>query len=282
SYFNPGYGQIGQTIFKHCLWNSNGLIWNSQLNDWQPTTQVESGAIVVQYADFPTELKYAIDSDCNIRTGKVVLDSCSFINNVDFTSTSPNRNMIIDSTSNLIEGDLTQFVAMMLQSDPVYNIMFKAGIMVNETTLNVRFNKLSITKEDDIQEEVIFRAKQTPTSPNYLPFQENGAFIDPFPQQLFAVEQSGEISMKSIVILHFYEKSLNSVIQVKDEAKFNGIQLIFRPIEEQLSGMAIMPTTEQTSPYLQCLGGFTILESCQFLPTAFINSAAIRTMHEIG
>ncbi|KAA6385972.1 MAG: hypothetical protein EZS28_018498 [Streblomastix strix] len=190
--------------------------------------------------------------------------------------------MIIDSTSTLIDGQLTQFVAMMLQQDPVYNIQFQKGIMVNETTLNVRYNKLSISKDDDVQEEVIFRTKQTIISPSYLPFQENGAFVEPFPQQLIAVEQSGEIYIKSIVILHFYEKSLNSVIQVKDEAIFNGKQLIFRPIKEQLDGMSSLPTTEQTSPYLQCLGGFTILESCQFQPTNFINSAAIRTMHEIG
>ncbi|KAA6368610.1 MAG: hypothetical protein EZS28_035865, partial [Streblomastix strix] len=99
---------------------------------------------------------------------------------------------------------------------------------------------------------------------------------------LIAVELSGEIQIKSIVILHFYEKSLNSVIQVKDEAIFNGVQLIFRPIEEQLVGMSAMPTSEQISPYILCIGGFTILESCQFLPTNFENSAAIRTMHEIG
>ncbi|KAA6325589.1 MAG: hypothetical protein EZS28_054050, partial [Streblomastix strix] len=43
-----------------------------------------------------------------------------------------------------------------------------------------------------------------------------------------------------------------------------------------------MPTSEQISPYLLCLGGFTTLESCQFQPTAFSNSAAIRTIHEIG
>ncbi|KAA6376278.1 MAG: hypothetical protein EZS28_028196 [Streblomastix strix] len=46
--------------------------------------------------------------------------------------------------------------------------------------------------------------------------------------------------------------------------------------------MATLPTTEQTSPYLICLGGQTILESCQFLPTNFENSAAIRTKYEIG
>ncbi|KAA6395362.1 MAG: hypothetical protein EZS28_009109, partial [Streblomastix strix] len=219
--------------------------------------------------------------DSNTQS-KISINLASIPGLQDLTSTTPNRNMIVDYTSALIDGDLTYFVAMMLQLDPEYYIQFQKEIMVNETTLNVRFNKLSITKDDNVQEEVIFRAKQTPTSPNYLPFQENGAFIDPFPQQLIAVEQSGEIFMKSIVILHFYEKSLNSVIQVKDEAKFNGKQLIFRPIEEQLIEMSVMPTTEQTSPYLLCLGGFTILESCKFQPTNFENSAAIRTMYEIG
>ncbi|KAA6364637.1 MAG: hypothetical protein EZS28_039836, partial [Streblomastix strix] len=170
----------------------------------------------------------------------------------------------------------------MIQYDPGYYIQFQKGITAEETTLNVRYNKLSIFKDDSVQEEVIFRAKETQISSYYAPFKENGALIDPYSSPLIAVEQSGEISMKSIVLLHFYEKSLHSLIQVKDEAIFNGIQLIFRPIEEQLSGMSTLPTTEQTSPYLLCLGGFTILESCQFLPTNFENSAAIRTMHEIG
>ncbi|KAA6404374.1 MAG: hypothetical protein EZS28_000109 [Streblomastix strix] len=171
---------------------------------------------------------------------------------------------------------------MMIKYDPGYNIQFQKGITAEETTLNVRYNKLSIFKDDSVQEEVIFRAKETQISSYYAPFKENGAFIDPYSSPLIAVEQSGEISMKAIVILHFYEKSLHSVIEVKDEAKFNGIQLIFRPIEEQLVGRTSLPTTEQTSPYLLCLGGFTILESCQFLPTNFENSVAIRTMHEIG
>ncbi|KAA6360762.1 MAG: hypothetical protein EZS28_043711, partial [Streblomastix strix] len=163
-----------------------------------------------------------------------------------------------------------------------YIIQFKTGIIVNEMTLNVRYNKLSIFKDDNVQEEVIFRAKQTPTSPNFLLFLENGAFFDLYSSSLIAVEQSGEISMKSIVIVHFYEKSLNSVIQVKDEAKFIGVQLIFRPIEEQQEETSVIPETEQTSPYLLCLGGFTILESCIFLPTNFINSAAIKTIYNIG
>ncbi|KAA6370879.1 MAG: hypothetical protein EZS28_033593, partial [Streblomastix strix] len=132
------------------------------------------------------------------------------------------------------------------------------------------------------QDEVIFKSLKTPISLNFLPFKNKGAFIDPYASPLIAVEQSGDISIKSIVILHFYEKSLNSVIQIKDEAIFSGIQLIFRPINDQLVGMSVMQTSEQISPYLLCLGGFTTLESCQFQPTAFNNSAAIRTIHEIG
>ncbi|KAA6374134.1 MAG: hypothetical protein EZS28_030339, partial [Streblomastix strix] len=199
----------------------------------------------------------------------------------EYTS-SQNRNKIINSSSTLAKGELTQFVSMMIKYDPGYNIQFQKGITAEETTLNVKYNKLSIFKDDSVQEEVIFLAKETPIYSYYAPFQQYSAYIDPYSSPLITVEQSGEIFMKSIVILHFYEKSLNPVIQVKDEAKFNGIQLIFRPIVEQLVGMATLPTTEQTSPYLLCLGGFTILEQCQFLPTNFENSAAIRTMHEIG
>ncbi|KAA6391858.1 MAG: hypothetical protein EZS28_012613 [Streblomastix strix] len=184
----------------------------------------------------------------------------------------------------LFDGSVDDFDFDLIEEneDPGYNIQFKLGITVEETTLNVKYNKLSIFKDDDVQEEVIFITQQTPTSPNFLPFIENGAFIDSYSSSLIAVEQSGEISMKSIVILHFYDKTLNSVIQVKDEAKFNGIYLIFRPIKEQFYGITTLPTTEQISPYLLCIGGFTILESCQFLPTDFINSAAIRTKYEIG
>ncbi|KAA6392487.1 MAG: hypothetical protein EZS28_011986 [Streblomastix strix] len=340
SYFNPDYGQIGQIIFKHCIWNSNGYLWNAIINDWKSAIQIESGAISVQYADFPTELDYAINSDCNINTGNIVVENCVFMDNagtiandilieedlltkqlitfkncaygkesdlnfasftyelltktkmpssiftiqgfIDYLSSSAERNIIINSTSTLNGGQLTQFVAMMLKYDPSYNIQFQKGIIVEETTLNVRYNKLSIFKDDNIQEEVIFIAKQSPHSKNYDPFQQYGAFIDPYSSPLIAVEQTGEISMKSIVILHFYEKSLNSVIEVKDDAIFNGIQLIFRPIVEQLVGMATLPTTEQTSPYLLCLGGFTILEQCRFLQTNFINSEAIRTFFQVG
>ncbi|KAA6379459.1 MAG: hypothetical protein EZS28_025014 [Streblomastix strix] len=296
SYFDIELEQINLVSFKHCIWNSNGKIWNSDSQTYDSEI-LESGALVLQYAYYPDNLKYTINSEeCNINTGNVVVDSCVFMDNVgiitddvlieedllNFTITSPNRNMIIDSTSTFIGGELTQFVAMMIKYDPGYNIQFKTGIAVEETTLNVKYNKLSIFKDDNVQEEVIFITQQTPTSPNFLLFIENGAFIDPYSSSLIAVEQSGEISMKSIVILHFYEKTLNSVIQVKDEAKFNGIQLIFRPIKEQFSGMATLPTTEQISPYLLCIGGFTILESCQFLPTNFMNSAAIRTKYEIG
>ncbi|KAA6375001.1 MAG: hypothetical protein EZS28_029472, partial [Streblomastix strix] len=209
-----------------------------------------------------TSLNYA-QFTYNVATKeKDPIISASFSGWSDFTSTSPNRNKVIDSTSTLIDGELTSFVSMILRSNNEYNIQFQTGIMVNETSLSIRHNKLSISKDDNVQEE--------------------GIYTDPYSSSLIAVEQSGEISMKSIVILHFYEKSLNSVIQVKDEAKFTGIQLIFRPIEEQLSGMATLPTTEQTSPYLLCLGGQTILESCQFIQTNFENSAAIRTMYEIG
>ncbi|KAA6401930.1 MAG: hypothetical protein EZS28_002545 [Streblomastix strix] len=193
----------------------------------------------------------------------------------------PERNLIIDSTSIVEDEQLTYFVAMMLRSDPGYNIRFQTGISLLETSLNVRYNKLSIFKDDSVQEEVIFRAKEAPISPNSQFYLNQGINYDPY-SPLISVEQSGEIYMKSIVILHFYEKSLNSVIQVKDEAKFNGVQLVFRPIEEQLLGMMILPKTEQTSPYLLCLGGFTILESCEFFPTIFDNSAAIRTKYEIG
>ncbi|KAA6365343.1 MAG: hypothetical protein EZS28_039130, partial [Streblomastix strix] len=82
SYFNPDYGQMGQIVFKQCIWNSNGLIWNQQLKDWDSTQQVESGAITVQYTDFPTELDYTIDSDCNISTGNVVVENCVFMDSV--------------------------------------------------------------------------------------------------------------------------------------------------------------------------------------------------------
>ncbi|KAA6366279.1 MAG: hypothetical protein EZS28_038194, partial [Streblomastix strix] len=227
SYFNPDYGQIGQIIFKHCIWNSNGLIWNQQLKDWDSTQQVESGAITVQYTDFPAELDYAIDSDCNINTGNVVVENCVFMDNV---GTIANDILIEEDllTRQLItfknctygkESDLN-FASFTYESltkvkmpssiftieDPGYNIQFKLGITIEEIALNVRYNKLSIFKDDDVQEEVIFIAQQTPTSPNFLPFIENGAFIDPYSSSLIAVEQSGEISMKSIVILHFYEK----------------------------------------------------------------------------
>ncbi|KAA6384952.1 MAG: hypothetical protein EZS28_019520, partial [Streblomastix strix] len=345
SYYDTDKGHIGQVIFKHCTWSSNGKTWKTDGKNWYSDLIVECGALIVQYLNEQDDLKYTIGSEeCKINIGSVIVDSCIFMDNIglevndiqieedllnteqlitfnncfrgsqiiattpnyvtftydsitkskiqvpltslsglaDVTTTLPNRNMIIDFTSTLIDGQLTEFVAMMIKQEPDYSIQFNVGIMVNETSLNVRNNKLSIFKDDNVQEEVIFRAKQIKPSPNYLPFQGNGAFIDSYSSSLIAVEQSGEISMKSIVLLHFYEKTLNSVIQIKDEAKFNGIQLIFRPIKEQLVGMKTLPTAEQTSPYLLCLGGFTILETCQFLPTNFIKSAAIRTMYEIG
>ncbi|KAA6394242.1 MAG: hypothetical protein EZS28_010233 [Streblomastix strix] len=259
--------QTNDILIEDCIYNDQLIAFSNCYRRSQFT------GIIPNVATFKFDL---------VTKSKVqITDIFSSLDQSQFT-TSLNRNKIITSSSSFIEGELTQFVAMMLKSDLEYNIQFQKGITVEETTLNVRYNKLSIFKDDDIQEEVIFRAKETHITPNSQFLQSQGIYTDPYSYSLIAVEQSGEISMKSIVILHFYEKTLNSVIQVKDEAKFNGIQLIFRPIEQQLVGMATLPTTEQTSPYLLCLGGFTILESCEFFPTNFENSAAIRTKYEIG